>query len=99
MSSISSIALSGINVAQQRLQAAANNIANAATPGYQRQRVESVAGPGGVSAVITREADSRPGLYVEDAVEVLAATRAFEANLLVLRAEDRMLGSLFDAFA
>jgi flagellar basal body rod protein FlgG len=99
MSSISSIALSGINVAQQRLQAAANNIANAATPGYQRQRVESVAGPGGVSAVITREAESRPGLYVEDAVEVLAATQAFEANLLVIRAEDRMLGSLFDAFA
>lgn len=99
MSSISSIALSGLNVAQQRLQAAAHNIANAATPGYQRQRVESLAGPGGVSAVVTRAEESAPGLYVEDAVEVLAATQAFKANLLVLRAEDRMLGSLFDAFA
>lgn len=99
MSAISSIALSGLNVAQQRLQAAANNIANAATPGYQRQRVEAVAGPGGVSAVLTRESTPAPGLYVEDAVEVLAASQAFKANLLVLRAEDRMLGSLFDAFA
>ncbi|GIX35103.1 MAG: hypothetical protein KatS3mg126_0882 [Lysobacteraceae bacterium] len=99
MSSIASIALSGLAVAQQRLSAAAHNIANAATPDYQRVRVESVAGPSGVHAVVRREAEAAPGLHIEDALEAKAAAQAFRANLLVLRAEDRMLGSLLDVLA
>lgn len=99
MSPISGIALSGMNAAQTRLAAAANNIANAGTAGYQRLRVETLPGPGGVSTVVSREPESAPGLYIEDAVEMLAAKQAFIANALVLRTEDRMIGSLLDVLA
>jgi flagellar hook protein FlgE len=99
MSPISGIALSGMSAAQTRLAAAANNIANAGTAGYQRLRVETLPGPGGVSTVVSREPEAAPGLYVEDAVEMLAAKQAFIANALVLRTEDRMIGSLLDVLA
>jgi hypothetical protein len=72
MSPISGIALSGMSAAQTRLAAAANNIANAGTAGYQRLRVETLPGPGGVSTVVSREPEAAPGLYVEDAVEQAA---------------------------
>lgn len=99
MGPVSSNALSGMQVAQLRIGAAAHNVANAATAGYQRLRVDAQATPGGVSATVRREPESAPGLYVEDAVEVLAAKQAFMANVAVLRTADRMIGSLLDVLA
>ncbi|MFT7401271.1 MAG: flagellar hook-associated protein FlgK, partial [Hydrogenophaga sp.] len=46
VSSAHAIGLSGMRAAQQRLDTHAHNIANAATPGFQRQTVVQTAQPG-----------------------------------------------------
>ena len=43
-------ALSGLQVATEKMQVTANNVANARTDGYQTQRVDIVERPGGVEA-------------------------------------------------
>ena len=96
MNSISSIALSGMAAATLGLDASANNIANAQTPGYRRQSVARTEQPGGgVQAALEPAAQAGESL-VEDAVQQRMDFYAFEANALVLRRADRMLGSLLD---
>ena len=97
MASISSIATSGLQAAQQRLQASAHNVANLQTEGFHRVEVRQQAREdgGGVDAS-TRRAE-QPGAALEaDVVDQLAAKNAFVANLAVFRTSDRMLGQLFD---
>ena len=100
MSSIASIALSGLNAASSQLATAAHNIANAQTSGFRRQLVQQTAQPerGGVVVSIGRAADSGDTL-AEDVVAQMAATYAFKANVLSLKTQDRMLGSLLDLTA
>jgi flagellar hook protein FlgE len=99
MSSIASIALSGLNAASTRLATAAHNIANAQTPGFRRQLVQQAANPeGGVVVSIGRAAASGEAL-IEDAVAQMSATYAFKANVLTLKAQDGMLGHLLDLMA
>lgn len=82
-----------------RLATAAHNIANAQTPGFRRQLVEQAAQPeGGVLVSIGTAAQPGDAL-TEDVVAQLAATQAFKANVLTLKAQNRMLGSLLDALA
>ncbi|MDH5205818.1 MAG: flagellar basal body protein, partial [Hylemonella sp.] len=51
MSSASAIAQTGLNVAQQRLDASAHNVANLQTPGFHRQQVQQqTVAPQGVQA-------------------------------------------------
>ena len=71
MNMLSSTALSGLNAAQTRLGAAANNIANMNTPGFRRDEVNAVpqAG-GGVSVSVGKAANEGPDL-VRDVVEEL----------------------------
>jgi flagellar basal body rod protein FlgC len=96
MSSTASIALSGLTAASSRLATAAHNIANAQTPGAPRQVVRQAANPeGGVVVSIGRAAASGEAL-VEDVVAQVSATYAFKANVLMLKAQDRMLGHLLD---
>lgn len=96
MTSIASIALSGLNAASSQLATAAHNIANAQTPGFRRQLVEQTAQPdGGVVASIGRVATAGEAL-AEDVVTQMSATYAFTANVLTLKTQDRMLGSLLD---
>ncbi len=99
MSSIASIALSGLNAASSQLATAAHNIANAQTPGFRRQLVQQTAQPesGGVVS-IGRAAESGESL-AEDVVAQMSATYAFKANVLTLKTQDRMLGSLLDMTA
>ena len=99
MSSISAIAHSGLQAAQNRLGASAHNIANLNTPGFQRLRTEqaAVASPGGVMATAQREPQG--AALEQEVVEQMSATYAFKANLQVLKAEDRMMGSLLDVRA
>ncbi|CAD5366168.1 Flg_bb_rod domain-containing protein [Rubrivivax sp. A210] len=97
MGSFSSIAVSGMNAAQARLDAAAHNIANAQTPALRRLQVVSASQPqgGGVStAVSQREVDN--GSLESDMVDQIVAKHSFLANLAVFRAGDRMLGTLLD---
>ena len=100
MSSIASIALSGLNAASSQLATSAHNIANAQTPGFRRQLVQQTAQPegGGVVVSIGRAADAGDAL-AEDVVTQMAATYAFKANVLSLKTQDRMLGSLLDLTA
>jgi flagellar hook protein FlgE len=96
MSLIASISLSGLNAASNQLATAAHNIANAQTPGFRRQLVQQTAQPkGGVIVSIGQAANTGDAL-AEDVVAQMSATYAFKANVLTLKAQDRMLGSLLD---
>lgn len=99
MTSIASIALSGLNAAQWSLSSAAHNIANLQTAGFRRQQTVQEARPeGGVSVSITRATETGDAL-VEDIVGQKIAGYSFQANLLTLKTHDRMLGSLLDVKA
>jgi flagellar hook protein FlgE len=102
-SSSSAIGLSGMRAAQLRLDVGAHNVANAQTPGFQRQRVEQTASPGsgGVTTRVEREtpvagAGGDMGHLAEDLVGGKMALYSFAANLQVVKTEQEMLGSLFD---
>lgn len=104
MKALSSTALSGLQAAQLRLDAAANNVANAQTPGYRRETVAQQSAPGGgVQAQLQRA--PQPGAALEqdvveqDVVEQLAATYAFKANLRTLQTQQHTLGALLDTRA
>ncbi len=99
MNTISSIALSGMNAAQQQLNAAANNVANANTPGYRRQEATQKAQPeGGVTTEIQR-ANAEGAALEADVVAQLQAKNAYLANLSVFKTADRMAGALLDKTA
>ena len=99
MNSISSIAMSGLNAAQFRLDAAANNIANAQTPDFRRRQVVAAALPeGGVTSTV-REAGGAGENLAEDIVQTMVAAYSFKANLRVLQTESGLLGSLLDTHA
>jgi flagellar basal body rod protein FlgG len=99
MSSTSSIALSGMNAAQQQLNASASNIANLGTPGYRRQEVtQSANAEGGVSTKAQRAAAAGEALEA-DVVAQLQAKNAYLANLAVFKAADKMAGALLDETA
>lgn len=102
-SSASAIALSGLRAAQLRLDVGAHNIANAQTPGFQRQRVVQTASAdaGGVTARVEREASAAGeggdlGPLTEDLIGGKMALYSFAANLQVVKTEQEMLGTLFD---
>ena len=100
MSSALSIAQSGLQAAQLRLNGSAHNIANLDTPGFKRETLQQQAMPasGGVPARTAQAA--RPGVALEaEAVEQITASYAFKANALVLRTADDMAGTLLDTLA
>ena len=64
-------ALSGLQVATEKMQVTANNVANARTDGYQTQRVELADRPGGVEARTPVDTGTaRPALPPTQAVSV-----------------------------
>lgn len=96
MSSLSSIASSGLAAAQMRLDASASNVANLNTPGYRaRQVVQEAAADSGVDASVQRARTEGVALEKE-VVEQLAAKQAFLANVQTLRTGDAVLGALLD---
>lgn len=99
MDPISSIALSGLHAARQRLQVSAHNVANLGTEGFHAQRVvsHSEAGAGVGTRVVTA---AEPGVdLLTEAVEQLSAVYAFRANLISLQRADSLLGTLLDELA
>ena len=96
MNSISAIARSGMNVAQRHMDASAHNVANAMTPEFRRQKVLQEAQPGGgVSSSVVRAEEPGPDLAA-DAVQQITALYNFKANVMVVKTEHEMLGSLLD---
>jgi flagellar basal body rod protein FlgC len=99
MSPIASIALSGLSAASSRLETAAHNIANAQTAGFRRQLVQQAAqAECGVTVSIGSVAATGDAL-IEDVVAQMSAAHSFEANVMTLKAHDRLLGNLLDATA
>lgn len=99
------IASSGLAAAQARLDASANNIANVATPNYRPQAVAQTArAEGGVDTQLRQlDAQSADGASTsrleEDLVNQKVALYNFQANVLTLKAEGSMVGSLLDCTA
>ncbi|MEO5794275.1 MAG: flagellar basal body protein [Rhodoferax sp.] len=98
-SSTASIAFSGLQAAQTRLQASAHNVANSQTEGFRPLQVEQTTqSGGGVSAQVARSSQPSAGLE-GDVVAQLQAKNAFLANLSVFKTNDAMLGTLLNAQA
>jgi flagellar hook protein FlgE len=96
MNAVSSIALSGMNAAQLRLDASAHNIANQQTDNFRRQEVtQEAAAEGGVKASVRPAAV--PGEAVaEDLVQEMVAGYSFLANLKVIETEKKIMGTLLN---
>jgi len=93
MTSLSNIALSGMNAAQVALNTSAHNVANLGTEGFRRQETEQ---PGGGVRTSVKRAD-QPGDALEtDLVAQLQAKNAFLANLKVFKTSSKMAGTLLD---
>lgn len=101
MASLSSIGSSGLQAAQLRLDASANNVANMNTPGYRREAVaqQAVADNAGVRATVQRQQTAEGVALEQEAVEQMSATYAFKANLQTIKTQDEMLGALLDVRA
>ncbi len=97
MSSIGSIARSGLAAAQARLQVAAHNVANSATEGFVRQAVQAgTLATGGVSTRVVDAGEGSAMPMAEDLVNAKQASYEFAANLKMVKAEFALLGALFD---
>lgn len=101
---------SGMYHAANQLTAVASNVANVQSQNYQAWRVEGQAqASGGVSSVWSRDPtpvwqgmDGQGLSNVEldrEAVSMISALRAYEANAAVFRGTDQMIGTLLDRFA
>ncbi|MBW8830245.1 MAG: flagellar basal body rod protein [Burkholderiales bacterium] len=99
MNSLPSIALSGVNAAMLRLEAAGKNIANLQTQGYMRQTIlQAEQADGGVTTSIARSVEPGENL-AQDIVDQISASYMFKANLRVVKTQDEMLGALLDVKA
>ncbi len=98
-------AVSGIQTVIQRQEAAAANVANVNTPGFQPYTINQVDMPsGGVRVVnITRTVNPDRGSSNTDlAVETVNQIRnknELSANAKVIRTQNTMLGALLDIIA
>ena len=96
MNAISSIALSGVQAASTRMDAAAHNIANTQTPGFKRQTVQQQSQEsGGVLTTLGKAEEVGPELAA-DLVDQKVASYNYKANLRTIQTQDQMLGSLLD---
>jgi flagellar hook protein FlgE len=96
MNALSSIALSGINAAQTRLNASAHNIANLNTDNFRREEVSAQERPEGGVAVTVGKADRVGTDLVQDVVEQKMAALEFKANVQVLKTSTQVMGTLLD---
>ncbi|GAA4427139.1 flagellar basal body protein [Acidovorax lacteus] len=100
MGNLITAASSGLQAAQLRLDSAAHNVANVNTGNFRRQEVVQTEAPGGAGVQASLRKADTPGVALEqEAVDQMAATYAFKANLQTLRTQDRMMGALLDVKA
>lgn len=105
MLNVSSVAQSGLQAAQARLNASASNVANVSSPGYKPVEVQAQAQTqgqnqptGGVVVRFSRAATEGVSLEKE-VVDQMQAKGTYTANLQVLKTADQMMGSLLNAKA
>ena len=96
MTSLSNIALSGMNAAQVALNTSAHNVANLGTEGFRRQETVQTEAPGGGVRTTIKRADREGDALETDLVAQLQAKNAFLANLQVFKTSSKMAGTLLD---
>lgn len=105
IASATAIGLSGMRAAQQRLDTHAHNLANAQTPGFQRQVLVQSAQPGGgVSTTVLRASTDAQGAdgtgltahLADDLIGQRLSLYDFAANLKTVQVQDELLGTLLD---
>lgn len=103
MFDVLSIAESGMSAAMTQMSVAANNLANAATPGYLAQSASLVAQSNGgvaVNGIFTSNSPATTGSYSVDPVnQVISLGQAkilYDANAAVVKVADQMYGTLID---
>ena len=100
MNSISSVAQSGLQAAQTRLNTAAHNIANVNTENFTRQVALQQTLPDGGVAVVLGSQQSVQGSSLEgDVVQQMLASYSYRANLQTITSQQRMTDALHDATA
>ncbi len=100
MASHGSIGNYGIQAAQMRMGAAANNIANTDTRDFRRQEVTQQAAPNQAGTQATARRAPAPGNAPEaDMVQQVQAMYDFRANLQTVKAQDQAMGSLLSVKA
>lgn len=99
MQPIAATALSGMNAATTNLGAAAHNVANLETAGFQRQIASNQTQAGGGVQTQLNQAPEAGNALENDMVGLLTAKNSFLANLAMFRTHDQMAGSTLDLFA
>lgn len=99
MSPLMNISTSGMQAAQLRLNASANNVANSQTDGFRADRVQQQAqAGGGVTAQV--EKLPTPGVnLLEERVEQMSASLTFKANAQMVKTADQTMGRWLDTRA
>lgn len=90
--------ISAVNTASLQIAAAAGNIANATTPGYQSLRVDQATTAGGGVGVAGVTETGEPDL-LDDYVTLMEASASFKLNLKMLKAQNETLGTVLDLIA
>ncbi|NRF68657.1 flagellar basal body rod protein [Aquincola sp. S2] len=96
LQSTSSIALSGMQAAMQRLGSASHNVANLGTDGFRREIASAQTQPGGGVFVTLSTAAEAGNALADDVVAQRVALYEFKANMQTFKTEQEMLGSLLD---
>ena len=114
MNSVSSIALSSMTYASQRLARSAHNVANVNTDGFQAKEVVAREVPQGGVTSVTRPTGGAPAVYqgddgsavlgsntdlISETVGQLSAMHQFKASVALLKTDQEMMKSLLDVKA
>ncbi|MGV8936844.1 MAG: flagellar basal body protein [Allorhizobium sp.] len=73
-------AVSGMLAQSTRLSAAASNLANIDTPGYQRLNASTTSMASGVAATVTQSADNSNVDMASEMLDLIGAKIEFQAN-------------------
>ena len=88
--------LSGLAAAALSQDITANNIANISTPGYKEKRaIQSESAISGTLISSVQTTDKEPDLS-KSMVDLSINKNTYSANLKMIKAQDRMLGTLLD---
>lgn len=93
------IALSGLQAAQARLNSVANNLANAQTDNFQREQVVTSPQANGGTTARSQKMPMPGANLTADMVEQKSASYAWKANVQTLKTVDTMVGSLLSVKA
>ena len=92
---IYSIAGMGMEAAARKVEVSANNVANAATEGYEAKRFETEAAPdGGVTGKVVPTGEGTD--IAKEFIEQIVASTTYKANAQVVRTAEDITGALLN---